>query len=344
MMCRFSGVLVAVIAISVNAWGHQLPPNGSSPIYIPLNMVETPEQAYTPMIRAGIGSLSPLSVTLDTGSVGLRVFAVRGIPGNGTICSGPTTTVSYGNPVRVSYAGVICYGPISLAGGVSTPSIPFALLTSMTYCEPGYSCKTPQENYAAGIYGVLGVGMDAGSDLPNPLRTLDGTYGMRFMLRLNADASKPSSLILAPPWHYDAAIFPQAEQTAGALNLANYAKGAGCVLLNGQQTSVCPLISFDTGNGVPWVHATIPHLPTVPGGNGITYVAPGTMIGVAPRLGGPAAVSVIASGSFAGEFRYADQNSNLINVSVQAFFGNDVTYDSEQGVITVAPTPVDDEQ
>jgi hypothetical protein len=53
--------------------------------------------------------------------------------------------------------------------------------------------------------------------------------------------------------------------------------------------------------------------------------------------GGPAAATLVASDSFAGEFRYANQNSNLINLGIQAFLGNDVTYDGQQGVITVAP-------
>ena len=42
--------------------------------------------------------------------------------------------------------------------------------------------------------------------------------------------------------------------------------------------------------------------------------------------------------SNATEFHYTDQTSNLINVSIQAFLGNDVIYDAEQGVITIAPT------
>jgi hypothetical protein len=88
---------------------------------------------------------------------------------------------------------------------------------------------------------------------------------------------------------------------------------------------------------VPWLHATIPNLRTVTINEEI-YVAPGTTIGVAPRLGGPAAVTLVAGSTFASEFRYADQSSNLINVSIQAFLGNDVIYDAEQGVITFAPT------
>lgn len=291
------------------------------------------------MISVGVGSLQPpLPITLDTGSVGLVLFAVPGIPGNGTACN-QSFSVSFGNPLRVTYSGMICTGTINLAGLISTPSIPFGLLTATTFCAQGFQCKTPQENYAAGVYGVFGVGLGPGLDLPNPLRTLPGAYGQRFMLRLNANTNALSSLMLAPAWRFDAAVFPQGPQTVGALKLPTYGKGPGCVLVNGQASSVCPLVSFDTGNGVPWFHVSIPNLPTVtPNPNGPTFVAPETTMGVSPSLGGPPAFTLVAGDTFAGEFGYEDFTSNLINVGIQAFLGNDVIFDGEQGVITVAPT------
>ena len=343
MASRFRSALLAITFLTISVWAHTLLsqttlPAPVQPIRVPLTMVETSQQTEKAMLQVGVGSLQPLSMPVDTGSVGLVLFATPGIPGNETSCSSQTISVSYGNPVRVTYSGVICYGSIGLAGVLATPHIPFALLTSTTFCALNNQCKTPQQNYANGDYGVFGVGISPGDNLPNPLRTLPGPFGARFMLRLNANGSEPSSLILAPRWRFDAAVFPQFEQSTGALGLPVYDKGQGCVLVNGQPTSVCPIVSFDTGNGVPWLHVTIPHLPVVTGANGDIYVAPGTTIGVAPRLGGPPTVSLVAGNTFATEYRYADQKSNLINVSIQAFVGNDVIYDGEQGVITVAPT------
>jgi hypothetical protein len=343
MASRFRSALVTVTFLAIGVWAQTLRGQTTSsaaarPIRVPLTMVETEQQTEKAMLQVGVGSLQPLSIPVDTGSVGLVLFATPGIPGNETSCSSQTISVSYGNPLRVTYSGVICYGSIGLGGVLATPRIPFALLTSTTFCAPNNQCKTPQQNYADGDYGVLGVGISPGDSLPNPLRTLPGPYGERFMLRLNANGSEPSSLILAPRWRFDAAVFPQFEETTGALGLPVYDKGQGCVLVNGQATSVCPIVSFDTGNGVPWLHVTIPNLPTVTGPNGDIDVAPGTTIGVTPRLGGPPAVLLVAGNTFATEFRYTDQKSNLINVSIQAFLGNDVIYDGEQVVITVAPT------
>jgi hypothetical protein len=346
MACRSRSTLAAAtflfITVCAQMGWAQTPSSASIGLLrVPLTMVETELQTYKAVLQVGVGSLEPLSIPVDTGSVGLVLFATPGIPGNDTSCSTEAISVSYGNPLRVTYSGVVCYGSINLAGITATPRIPFALLTSTTFCAPKNQCKTPQQNYADGDYGVFGVGISPGDNLPNPLRTLPGAYGKRFMFRLNPITSEPSSLILAPRWRFDAAVFPQFGQTTGALGLPVYDKGQGCVLINGRPASICPIVSFDTGNGVPWLHATIPDLPTVTGSNGNIYVAPGTTIGVAPRLGGPAAVTLVAGTNFAGEFRYADQKSNLINVSIQAFFGNDVIYDGEQGVITIAPTVAD---
>ncbi len=348
MASRFRSALLAITFLTINMSTQTLQaqttsstaaePLGVPQLPVPLTIVETAKQTDKAVLQIGVGSLQLLSIPVDTGSVGLVLFATPGIPGNETSCSSQTISVSYGNPLRVTYSGVICYGSIDLAGVIATPRIPFALLTSTTFCAPNNQCKTPQQNYADGNYGVFGVGISPGEKLPNPLRTLPGQYGKRFMLRLNANASEPSSLILAPRWRFDAAVFPQFEQTTGALGLPVYNKGQGCILVNGQPTSICPIVSFDTGNGVPWLHVKIPHLPTVTGANGDIYVAPGTTIGVTPRLGGPPAVLLVAGNTFATEFRYADQKSNLINVSIQAFLGNDVIYDGEQGVITIAPT------
>jgi hypothetical protein len=339
MVSRFAWALVVATAFSINVWTQQ---SDRAPIHLPLTMTETADQTYKAALEVGVGSLPPMSIGFDTGSVGLELFAVPGIPGNGTVCTNETFSVSYGNPLRVTYSGVICYGEITLARVISTPRIPFGLLTSLTYCAPHYHCNTPQENYADGLYGVFGAGISpAAVDFPNPLRTLPGAYGKRFMLRLKANIGEGSSLILAPHWRFDAAIFPQFKQTVGALNLPVYDKGKGCILVNGKETGVCPFVSFDTGNGVPWLHVTVRNMLIVGGPNGATYVAPGTTIGVAPRLGGASAVSLVAGTTFAEEFRYTDLSSDLINVSIQAFLGNDVTYDGEQGVITVAPSPTE---
>lgn len=340
MIFRFVRALVVLSVLSTDARAQE-PPSSPPPLQVPLNMTETAAQTYKASLQVGIGS-QWLQIGIDTGSVGLVLFATPGIRGSGARCSGPGTgpiSVEYGNPHRVTYGGHTCIGAISLAGVISTPPIPFALLTSTTWCAPDLQCGTPQQNYAKGDYGIFGVGIGPGTLLPNPLRTLTGAYGKRFMLRLNSTDGASSFLILAPPWRFDAAIFPQSDQTVGALNLPGYDKGQGCLLYieDEKQTSVCPLVSFDTGNGVPWLHVDVLGLNTVPGPNGITYVAPGMTLGFAPRPGAPAAFSLVTSDSFAGEFRY-ESVGNLINVGMQAFLGNDVTYDAEQGVITVAPT------
>jgi hypothetical protein len=53
---------------------------------VPLTMIETVQQTEKTMLQVGVGSLQPLSMGVDTGSVGLVLLATPGIPGNGTSC------------------------------------------------------------------------------------------------------------------------------------------------------------------------------------------------------------------------------------------------------------------
>jgi hypothetical protein len=70
------------------------------------------------------------------------------------------------------------------------------------------------------------------------------------------------------------------------------------------------------------------------------YVAPGVTLTLAPRVGAAAAITLQAGSTFLTEFRYEDQQENLANMAIQAFLGNDVLYDGDQGVITIAPSPI----
>ncbi len=320
--------------------------NDAAPVSVPLTMVLGSQGSLKAMLEVGIGSMSPLPITLDTGSVGLRFFdpTIEDLYGNGITCDPlNTTTVTYGNPARVEYGGDICKAAITI-GDPTDPShamqaevIPFALLKVVLECYSTAGCSTPQDNYANGNYGVFGAGLDSGADLPNPLRALPGKFGQRFMLRLNSDVSEPSSLVLAPHWNYQAVVFPQGEESIGALNLPDYGHGFACITWQNDPAgpaTFCPQVVFDTGNSVPWFHVTIPDLPPA-----YDPVPPGDVFTLQARVGGPAAVTLTSGSTFMTAYRYEDQSENLVNMGIQAFLGNDVIYDGDQGLITIAPTP-----
>lgn len=308
-----------------------------------------------------VGSDQPRLLGLDTASVGLRIFASpTAIFGPNSLVGcppGKPTTVTYGNPARVTYGGVTCFARITLGAGtgsqVQTPVIPFQLLTSLVACYSQTSdCETPQHKYLTGTYGVLGVGIGYDDIYPNPFRTLDAPYGRRFVLRLSKDGINQSSVIFGPEWNYEAVVFPQGTQRLGALNLRDYDYGQGCITWTPapdrqlSDETVCATVSFDTGNGAPWFHVLISNMSVVLDTyNGVTtqYIAPGNNFSLSARVGGPFAVKLSSGMQFGDKYRYEDFHEKSVNVGIDAFWGNDVMYDGEQGVITIAPTPLQPE-
>lgn len=351
MMRSLAGIASVCIGLAANSFAQVPSPsasggNDAAPVSIPLTMVEGSQDSLKVFLQVGIGSMNPLPIVLDTGSVGLRIFdpTTADLSGNGISCDpNQTTTVTYGNPARVEYGGDVCTAAITVGDpsdsvhSMQTAVIPFALLKVVLKCD-ATSCPTPQDNYANQNYGVFGAGLGSGADLPNPLRALPGKYGQRFMLRLNQDPSVPSSLILGPHWNYQAVVFPQGQQLLGFLNIPTYGDGFACITWQNDPAgpaTFCPQVVFDTGNSVPWFHAAIPSLPATD-----NPVPPGDMFTLQSRVGGPAAFTFTSGGTFMTEYRYEDQSENLVNMGIQAFLGNDVIYDGEQGLITIAPTPL----
>src|SRR5579863_5347901 len=193
MMRSLVCLALAWIGFAANSFAQQstVPAPGGNdvaPISVPLTMVQGSQGSLKALLDVGIGSMSPLPITLDTGSVGLRFFdpTTEDLYGNGITCDPlNTTTVTYGNPARVEYGGDICTAVITIGDAtdtghsMQTQVIPFALLKEVLACYTT-SCPTPQDNYANQIYGVFGAGLGSGADIPNPLRALPGKFGQRF--------------------------------------------------------------------------------------------------------------------------------------------------------------------
>jgi hypothetical protein len=85
MVSRFRSALVAITFLTISVWAQTLRAQTTSsapaqPIHVPLMMVETAQQTDKAMLQVGVGSLQPFSIPIDTGSVGLVLFASPGIP------------------------------------------------------------------------------------------------------------------------------------------------------------------------------------------------------------------------------------------------------------------------
>lgn len=292
---------------------------------------------YKATLSIGIGSLRPLRVAFDTGSVGLRVFADAHLdaPGSGVQCSQTPTSVTYGNPGRITYSGVICYAPLHFENYTTPATVPIAYLTSASCPQTNPNCTIPNLNNPhdmGGGYGVFGAGiigaMSGEGKVPNPFVTLPGALGSVFSIRLTP---QNGDLILGAQAPADAVRFPL---TPARSPDRKWDFGQACIFVDGRPIDDCLSISFDTGNGIPWLHNVAnPSLPVDD-----AFVTPGTRIGFGPPGASTEVVSLTAGATFPNRVRVLNNGGlPLTNVSIRVFLNRTVTYDYANGAISFSP-------
>jgi hypothetical protein len=308
------------------------------PLQIPLTMSRDPQLGtYAAKIAIMLGNGKPLSFGFDTGSSGLHVFADADLdtPNTGVQCSHTPTSVTYGNPARITLSGVVCYAQLHFEGFSTPARVPIAYLTSASCPPTNPGCIIPNLHSPKAMhgYGVFGAGltgiMYGAGNVPNPILTLPGRRGSPYSVVLTRDGGE---LVLGSEEPKNSAEF---HLTPGTLPGEKYSLPRTCLFVDGRPIDVCTLISFDTGNGVPWIHSV--DTDSIPLRNG--FITPGTQLGFGPPGDLRAATSVIAGTSFADEIKVVSIHGRppLTNVSIQAFFGHIVTYDNTRGIIAVAP-------
>ncbi|MBV8118063.1 MAG: hypothetical protein JOZ01_08785 [Candidatus Eremiobacteraeota bacterium] len=336
-MIRIVAAICAAI-VTAAGWAQAAPSGDDAPLAIPLAVSQNHAfGTYKARIDVAIGNAAPLAFGFDTGSSGLHVFADANLdaPGSGVRCTQTPTSVTYGNPARITYTGVVCYAQLHFQG-LSTPSaVPIAYLTSATCPPTNPGCTIPdlRSPRAMNGYGVFGAGltgvMAGEGNVPNPFLTLPGHRGSVYSITLRRSGGE---VLLGADEPSDAVEFAL---RSGGRSGERYSFPQTCVFVNGRQTNFCPSISFDTGNGVPWIHSTqaVP-VPQVDG-----FVKPGTRLGFAPPGDAREATALVAGSSFADKVKVVTiaGKAPLTNVSIQAFLDRVVTYDDARGVIAVAP-------
>jgi hypothetical protein len=338
LVFRYS-LLAACIVLTLSAAGDvqaQADPtfDDGAPVHIPLTVWQTPSRTYKAAITVGIGSDKTLPFGFDTGSTGLRVFADAdlGAPQSGVQCSQTPTSVTYGNPARIIYSGVVCYAQLHFGTFTTPTTIPFAYLTSASCPSTNPHCNIPDlhSRKAMGSYGVFGAGITGsiGRDgsVPNPILTLPGRLGSTYSILLTHTGGE---LVLGGTSPPGAERF---KLTPGKLVGQKWELGQACLFVDGRATNTCLTISFDTGNGVPWLHSV--SNDSVPQANGI--VIPSTRVGFAPVGDSEAAISFVAGGSFSDKIKVVEIPGKppIANVSIQVFLNRTVTYDNTIGEIT----------
>jgi len=307
-------------------------------VQIPLTLTENPRfRTFSAKIVVALGNGRPLPFGFDTGSSGLHAFADAALdaPGSGVQCTHVPTSVTYGNPPRIIFSGVVCHAQLHFANLTTSMQVPVAYLTSAS-CPPNNpDCHIPDlhDPKAMGGYGVFGAGltgiMSGNGRVPNPILTLGGQRGSVYNVILSRSGG---TLVLGGSEPAGSAEFKLAP---GNLPGERYALAQTCLFANAHPAGVCALVSFDTGNGVPWIHAASSGAIPVRDG----FVAPGTLLGFAPPGAAAPVTTVDAGTEFYDAIKVVDIPSKaaITNTSIQAFFDHVFTYDDARGVIAVAP-------
>lgn len=309
----------------------QNPPGSDRPIRVPVTIAQkNANGGLKPKIVIGVGDLPLHGYGFDTGSSGLHVWAVADLraPGSGVECSDTTTTVTYGNPPRITFYGVICHARLRLGAYLTPQTVRIAYLDSASCLGTGCHVPNLKDSIAMGGFGVFGVGISGAMDIPNPILTLPAPYNT-YSVRLRR---KGGVLVLGSKEPPTAATFHMTP--ASTPGVWTYAKG--CLFVDSQSINTCLNLSFDTGNPVPWIHnvndTTIQQPP------GIVRV--GTRIGFAPLGDSTEAISVVAGNKAnLNQIRMVSvpREAPISNTGIAVFFNHIVTYDYQAGTISFAP-------
>lgn len=332
--------VVFVAVLSLGVWGLGLCAEpaavSTAPVHIPLTVTKNPKfGVYKATLDVGIGNLAPLQIGFDTGSSGLHIWLDAHLRqrGSGVHCTKQTTSETYGNPPRIIFHGVICHAKLHF-GTFETPTeVPIAFMTSYTCPVDNEGCSAELNSpKAMNGYGDFGAGltgqMFTDGQVPNPILTLPGNLGSTYSITLTDTTGELVLGAQEPPGAVEFHL-TQNQTTEGV----KWTLGNTCLFVDGMAIDRCLLISFDTGNGVPWIHnADTQGIPVV---NGL--VKAGTRIGFAPPGSATEALSVLAGTSFADSIKVTDGSQALTNVSIQVFLNQVVTYDNTRGVISFAP-------
>lgn len=158
-------------------------------VKVPIRTVNTPgSNGQSGIVVIRVGNSAPFSVMLDTGSVGLRVFAgAWGTkPTSVQLRSERITTTSAGQ----NFKGAVGRAPMTFSGVTTTFPVPFQYVNASSPYIGLWKARN--------VYGILGIGTGSG-DLTNPLVALPGTLGLRWSVNFKrqiAGVSRLGALVL----------------------------------------------------------------------------------------------------------------------------------------------------
>ena len=301
------------------------------PVSVPVRTIDTPDRSgQNGIVRIRVGS-SDLSVMLDTGSVGLRLW--NGKPAGAVKTSVTAPAAVGGAPLPGQYAKAA----IAIGGVRTAVAVPFQLIdTDSSYIKQWKS---------KGIAGILGIGVGRGA-LPNPLALLPGSLGTRWSVHFardrssssSSDADRSGALVLGAVAPGSAImnfqLSPQGKSSAGVLLWDDHS-AAGCWTFGfGSRAEQCVPTWFDSGFTVMRIKGkSFSSLPQTAS----HLLLPGTSVSLAAGSSAFVAHRFVAGHVGSRNLaRVLDSGRSVINTGNSFYFDYTVSYDVALGKLALS--------
>jgi Protein of unknown function (DUF3443) len=292
-----------------------------------------------PLVEIRVGRSEQVPVLLDTGSVGLHIFApaVSTGRGSGVVLTSTPQSITYSGGMR--FTGVEASSVLTIGSYSTASPVPFALVehASCTTAKP--DCATADgmsEEIAAGEYGILGIGIhEAPSGLWSPLLAMPGPLGRSWSIHLTG---RSGSFVLGARVPTAAAETTIHLRSQGATPHGRYWADADVSLcLSVGTVRTCAPSLFDTGTSA--VQLTGEEFAEVPLTPGTLDVVPGTKVAVSGAAASEPFWTFDTGPAGSGDSVFVHRGARaFVNCSVEAFYTFTIVYDDTDGTITLVPS------
>lgn len=281
-----------------------------------------------PTVEVRVGNGRAVPVLLDTGSVGLHLYA-GAVPHNATVTRSTTpNSITYVDGTVQS--GVRATATVTIGGVKSGAPMAFAVIdkvrcTAMLPNCPGQGGVAAAEH--RGYYGTLGIGLGPGP-IDNPLIHLAAPYSHSWSISL---AGSGGALTLGAPIPEvaDAHFTLPADRTHADGSPAFADAHAVVCWSVGGDAPACEYTLFDSGEvGMQLFGGVLGQ-----GGGGGSLLLPGTAVTAAG--GATASPFWSFSAGSANTVRVRPGGHATVNTGVAPFYAFTVTYDAVRGSITL---------
>jgi hypothetical protein len=321
---------------------------GPASVVVPLTFDQKPfGDAFNPppIMQLVIGTNHAVPVLVDTGSIGLRVFAgsISVTPASGVTMSSQREQVQTLDGTILS--GTVASATLRIGTLATVKPVPFQIVDT-TRCGASplkvgcYRGEDQRVLKTIGVDGILGIGLHGpapGSAVTNPLLSLPGRYGRVWMLDMtNAVGGGAGALTLGPsPFDHPIARIQlsslASQQSANAWN----DEPDLCWMIATHR--MCGPTLFDSGATFGYVGSPSLYARAISPDPGLPRLIAGNQP-VSISLPGHRAAfwSFDASGPGSSAVAVANASWPFLDTGEEAFLNFDFQYDNSSGTIALA--------